>query len=147
MQYCRIFIDTAVLHFYLPSQSCTMQAPTKKTVVLGATTNPARTAYLAVERLVAAAQPTVPIGIRQGEVAGLTILNDQPAVDEVDTVSLYIGPDRQPPYYDYILNELRPQRIIFNPGTENPELAQKAREAGIEPLNACTLVMLATGQY
>lgn len=125
-----------------------MKNPTPATtVILGATPNPDRTAYLAATRLVNAQQPVALVGIRSGEVAGIPIQNGQPSIAAVDTVTLYIGPDRQPPYYDYILEELRPRRIIFNPGTENPELAQMARQAGIEALNACTLVMLATHQY
>jgi hypothetical protein len=64
----------------------------------------------------------------------------------VDTVTLYLGPDRHPEYYDYILS-LHPKRVIFNPGTENPELASILTEKGIEATEACTLVLLSIGQY
>lgn len=119
----------------------------KKTVVLGATPNPSRYAYAAVQQLASRGYEVVPIGIRKGEIAGVPILNETPRVEDVDTVTLYLNADRQRPYYDYILQTLRPKRIIFNPGTENFELAQQAREAGIEVEMACTLVMLAIEAY
>lgn len=118
----------------------------KKTLVLGATPNPGRYAYLAMHALQKHGHEAVPVGIRAGEVAGQTILQGMPQVPDVDTVTLYIGPDRQLAYYDYLLS-LKPDRIIFNPGTENPELEQLAQEAGIEAVEACTLVMLAIGKY
>ena len=117
-----------------------------KTVVLGATPNPSRYAYIAAHRLVRHGHEIVNVGIKAGEVAGASIRNGQPALDEVDTVTLYIGPARQPPYYAWLLS-LQPRRIIFNPGTENLELARLARAAGIEVEVGCTLVMLASGQY
>lgn len=90
----------------------------------------------------------VPLGIRKGEVAGKEILDirTSPSIDEVDTVTLYVGPKRQPALYDYIVG-LKPKRVIFNPGTENPSLYERLDEAGIPHLEACTLVMLRTGQY
>lgn len=118
----------------------------KKTLVLGATDNPARYAYLAANRLVAAGHEIANIGIKKGQAAGVPI---QPAGDtlpDIHTVTLYIGPQRQPQYYDYILHT-KPKRIIFNPGTENPELKALAQQHGIETLEACTLVLLSTGQY
>lgn len=118
----------------------------KKTLILGATTNPERYAYLAAERLTRNGHEIVPVGIKQGEVFGQPILNDRPEVEAVNTVTLYVGPRHQPGYYDYLVG-LQPERIIFNPGTENPELMQLARDNGIEPVVACTLVMLASGEY
>lgn len=120
----------------------------EKTVVLGATTNEDRTAWVAIHRLLEAGQEVVPVGIRKGEVAGLEILNlnDFPQIEDVDTLNLYIGEKRQPPYYDYILG-LKPRRILFNPGTWNPELAELAKAQGIAIVHACSLVMLATGSY
>jgi len=90
----------------------------------------------------------VPIGIKRGEVFGQPILDihTRPMVNGLDTVTLYIGPRNQPPWYDYLL-ELQPRRIIFNPGTENEEFMKKASQAGIEVVEACTLVMLRTRQY
>lgn len=90
----------------------------------------------------------VPIGISAGEVLGQQILNivDQPKVPELDTVTLYINPQRQLDWYDYIIS-LEPKRLIFNPGTENQELKKKAESAGIECVEACTLVMLSVGNF
>lgn len=118
----------------------------KKTLILGATTNPGRYAYLAAHRLVAAGHDIVNIGIKKGESAGVEIQHAGDVIAGIDTVTLYIGPQRQPEYYDYIL-ATQPKRIIFNPGTENPELEALAQQQGIEVVRACTLVMLSTGQY
>ena len=118
----------------------------KKTLVLGATTAPNRYAYLAVQSLLRHGHEVVPVGIRDGEVGGLPILQGTPAVADVDTVTLYVGPQRQPPYYDYIFS-LHPKRIIFNPGTENPELMDEAEARGVEVVEGCTLVMLSIGVY
>lgn len=118
----------------------------KKTLVLGATDNPARYAYRAVHQLKNHGHEVVPVGIRKGSVAGLEIRNDRPATENVDTVTLYVGPQNQPAWYDYIL-DLNPKRIIFNPGTENPELEELAHQRGIKTEEACTLVMLSVGQY
>jgi predicted CoA-binding protein len=118
----------------------------KKTVVLGASDNPSRYSYLAVRKLTAHQHPVVAIGRKKGNVAGVDIATETAATDDVDTVTLYLNPTNQKPYYDYILG-LKPKRIIFNPGTENEELMDRAEEAGIEPVIACTLVMLSTGQY
>ncbi|MGK6350319.1 CoA-binding protein [Parapedobacter sp. DT-150] len=118
----------------------------KKTLIIGATNNPARYAYLAANRLTAAGHEIVNIGIKQGEVAGVPIRPMGAPLTDIDTITLYIGPQRQPAYYDYIL-QTKPKRIVFNPGTENPELEALAREHGIDTLQACTLVLLSTGQY
>jgi predicted CoA-binding protein len=120
----------------------------KKTVIIGATPNPSRYAYFAAELLRSYQHEFVPIGIKKGELFGQTILNltERPEVPGTDTVTLYIGPQHQPEWYSYIL-ELKPARIIFNPGTENPEFEKMAEAAGIEAIEACTLVMLRTGQY
>jgi uncharacterized protein len=120
----------------------------KKTVIIGATTNPGRYAYLAAKTLNNYSHEFVPVGLKEGEVFGKEILDilQKPPVKDVDTVTLYIGPQRQPEYYKYIL-DMKPKRIIFNPGTENDEFQKMAEENGIEALEACTLVMLRTGQY
>ncbi len=119
-----------------------------KTVVIGASPNPHRYAHRVTEMLVEAGFETIPLGIRSGEIAGVKIvdLKTQPAVQDVHTVTLYLGPDRQPPYYQYILS-LNPQRIIFNPGTENADFQALAAEKGIETEYACTLVMLTVNTY
>lgn len=118
----------------------------KKTVVLGASDNPSRYSFLAVQRLRAYDHPVVAIGKKKGNIADQDIITERPEMNDVDTVTLYLNPQNQKPYYDYILS-LNPKRIIFNPGTENDELAEMAEEKGIEPMEACTLVMLSTGQY
>ena len=120
----------------------------KKTVIIGATTNTARYSYLAAEMLDQYNHDFVPIGIRKGDIFGKSILNitEKPQVKDVDTVTLYIGPQHQNQWYDYIIS-LKPKRIIFNPGTENPEFERMAEASGAEALEACTLVMLRTGQY
>jgi predicted CoA-binding protein len=119
-----------------------------KTVIIGATPNPSRYAYLAAQTLASHAHEFVPVSIKTGEVLGRSILNlkEKPAIDEVDTVTMYIGPHNQPEWYNYILS-LKPRRVIFNPGSENQEFEQKLEEAGVEAIEACTLVMLRTGQY
>ena len=116
------------------------------TLILGATPNPDRYANIAAHRLTRHGHPIINVGIKTGEVAGVEILNGKPDVPEVDTVTLYVGPKHQPDYYDWLLR-VAPKRLIFNPGTENPELMRLAREAGIEVVVGCTLVMLASDQY
>lgn len=118
----------------------------KKTLVLGASENPSRYSFLAINRLQQHKHPVVAIGKRAGKVQDVEIITEHPQMNDIDTVTLYLNPTNQKPYYDYILS-LHPKRIIFNPGTENPELQKMAKENGIVPVEACTLVMLGTGQY
>ncbi len=118
----------------------------KKTLILGASTNSARYSYLVANKLVRKGYPIVNVGRKVGEVAGVAIEPAEKIHTDIDTITLYVGPKNQEPYYDYILNT-KPKRVIFNPGSENPELAAKLRAEGIEPVEACTLVMLNTGQY
>jgi predicted CoA-binding protein len=120
----------------------------KKTVIIGATTNPGRYAYLAARMLTEYNHEIVPVGIKDGAVFGREILDifKKPQINDVHTVTLYIGPQRQPEHYDYILS-LKPKRIIFNPGTENNEFIERAEKQGVETLEACTLVMLRSLQY
>ncbi|WP_158860539.1 CoA-binding protein [Lunatibacter salilacus] len=120
----------------------------KKTVILGASPNQSRYAYAAAQMLHEQDIPFVPVGIKTGEVFGEKILDlkEKLSIDEVDTVTLYISAKNQPEWYDYILS-LKPKRIIFNPGTQNPELSALAKENQIATVSACTLVMLSSGQY
>ncbi|ASU32306.1 CoA-binding protein [Mucilaginibacter xinganensis] len=118
----------------------------KKTLILGATPNEGRYANLAANRLVGSGHSIVNVGIKEGLVAGEPIEKPEAIHTDIDTITLYIGPDHQEGLYDYILNT-HPKRIIFNPGTENSELRRMANEKGIETEYACTLVMLSTGQY
>lgn len=118
----------------------------KKTLVLGASLNPSRYSNLAINRLVKHGQPTVAIGLRKGEVNGVEIQTEKIPFEDIDTVTLYMNAKRQVEYYDYIIS-LNPERVIFNPGTENPELYDQLRQNGIDFENACTLVMLSSNQY
>ena len=118
----------------------------KKTLILGATTNPSKYAYLAANRLVNAGHQIINVGIKPGEVAGQPIQSFQNIQSDIDTVTLYISPQNQKEHYKYIL-ETNPKRIIFNPGTENIELEELAQNQNIEVIEACTLVLLATNQY
>lgn len=118
----------------------------KKTLVLGATPDTSRYAYLAANRLVSKGHTIVNVGIKIGEVAGVPIEKPETIHHDIDTVTLYVGPQNQPPLYNYIL-DTNPKRIIFNPGTENSELRRLANEKGIQTENACTLVLLSIGEY
>ncbi len=118
----------------------------KKTLILGASTNPSRYANLAAHRLVAHGHPIINVGLKPGEVAGVPIEMPEQIHTDLDTITLYLGPQNQPEYYDYIIKS-KPRRLIFNPGTENPELEELAEANGIETTEACTLVLLSTGQY
>ena len=118
----------------------------KKTLVIGASNNRNRYSNLAIHRLTSKEVPTVAIGLRKGEVAGVQIETEKLPFQDIDTVTMYIGPQRQPEYYDYIIS-LNPSRVIFNPGTENPEFYRQLREKDIEVEVACTLILLSTGQY
>lgn len=119
---------------------------TKKTLVIGASTDPSRYAYLAANRLVNYKHEIELLGIKEGEVAGNKIRTEKADLKDIDTVTMYISPKHQQEYFDYIAN-LKPRRVIFNPGTENPDFENFLSEKGIEPIEACTLVMLSTGQY
>lgn len=120
----------------------------KKTVIIGASPNLDRYAFQAATQLKQYGHEFVPIGIKRGEVLGQAIqdIRTLPVIHGVDTVTMYVRAELQAPYYDYIL-DLKPKRIIFNPGTENYEFAQQAKKLGVEPIEACTLVMLRTGQF
>src|SRR6188768_1469946 len=118
----------------------------KKTLVLGASDNPSRYSYLAVNRLRSYGHPVVAIGKKNTMVVDVPIEKEKKNWEDVDTVTLYLNPAHQQQYYDYILS-LKPKRIIFNPGAENDELADLAVKNGIKPIEACTLVLLSTNQY
>lgn len=120
----------------------------KLTLVVGATDNPERYPYRAAELLQAKGISFVPIGIKKGMVFGEEILDlrQKPALEGIHTITLYLGPQNQSEWIDYLIG-LRPKRIIFNPGTANPVFFSKAKAAGIDALEACTLVMLTTGQF
>lgn len=118
----------------------------KKTLVLGASTKPDRYAFMAVTKLVEKGHSVLAIGQNTGEVAGVKINTKQIPLSNIHTVTLYLNPARQRDYYNYIL-ETKPKRVVFNPGTENPEFYQLLKANGIKVEVACTLVLLATNQY
>lgn len=118
----------------------------KKTLVLGASDNPSRYSYLAVQRLVSHGHPVVAVGRKHSFASAVEINTEKKQWDNIDTVTIYLNPIHQQEYYDYILS-LKPKRIIFNPGAENDELLTLAEEKGINTIEACTLVMLSTNQY
>jgi predicted CoA-binding protein len=123
-----------------------MEETRKKTLVLGASDNPERYSFLAVSRLRDKGHPVLAIGRRKTRVADVDVETEKTPIEGVDTVSLYLRAAHQKEYYDYILS-LHPKRILFNPGAENEELYELAKAAGIQPMEACTLVLLSTGQF
>jgi predicted CoA-binding protein len=118
----------------------------KKTLVFGASLNTDRISNMAVHQLIEKGHEVVAVGGREGRIGPVSVQKGTPPLLDIHTISLYINPALQAPLYAYFLS-LQPARIIFNPGTENPELARLAREKGIEALPACTLVMLSVGLY
>ena len=117
-----------------------------KTLLIGASLNPERYAYQAVHLLVEKNQEVIPFGLKEGSIAGLSIITEKKAFKAIHTVTLYVGPKHQKEYYDYILS-LNPQRVIFNPGTENKDFEDTLKRQGIFSERACTLVLLRTNQY
>ena len=118
----------------------------KKTLVFGASLKPNRYSNIAIRRLKQARKTVVAFGIRKGEVADIEIDTELKDYKDINTITLYMNPYRQKEYYDYMIS-LAPERIIFNPGTENPEFYQMLQEHNIKYEVACTLVLLATNQY
>jgi predicted CoA-binding protein len=118
----------------------------KKTLIIGASNNPERYAHKAAERLLAHGHEIELLGLRPDVIFGKTIDTEKKRYEALHTVTLYVGPQRQPEYYDYIIS-LKPKRVVFNPGTENAEFESLLKENGIEAEEACTLVLLGTGQY
>ncbi|SES11177.1 CoA-binding protein [Pedobacter rhizosphaerae] len=118
----------------------------KKTLIIGASPDPNRYSYKAAHMLKRFNHDIVNVGIKRGEVAGVEIEKPGQMHNDIDTITLYIGPPLQAQYHDYIL-ATKPKRVIFNPGTENDELEKLLDQHGIEPVEACTLVLLSTGQY
>lgn len=118
----------------------------KKTLVMGASLNPSRYSNLAINRLVNYGHEVEAVGLKKGVVAGVDITDEKEEFQNIDTVTLYLNAKRQQEYYDYVVS-LKPKRVIFNPGTENPEFYEILRKNNIEVEVACTLVLLGTNQY
>ena len=118
----------------------------KKTLVLGASLNPSRYSHMAINKLTSNNYKVVAIGLKRGEVAGVPIIKEKKLFDGIHSITLYLNQERQKEYYEYIIS-LKPNRVIFNPGTENPELYKLLGENNILAEVACTLVLLSTNQY
>ncbi|MFN8254644.1 MAG: CoA-binding protein [Bacteroidales bacterium] len=118
----------------------------KTTLVIGASTKPERFSFKAIRLLRKYNIPVVAIGLREGDVEDVKILKGKPELKDIHTVTMYIGPQNQPDYYEYILN-LNPERIIFNPGTENELFKKMINSKGVKTIENCTLVMLNSGTY
>ena len=118
----------------------------KKTLVFGASLNPDRYSNIAMRRLIAHGHKVEAFGLREGDVRGVKIDTQLKPYDAIDTIAMYMNPTRQEPFYDYLIS-LDPDRVIFNPGTENPDFFKRLREANIKFEMACTLVLLSTNQY
>lgn len=118
----------------------------KKTLVFGASINPSRYSYLAIQRLVANGHKVLAFGLNKGNVAGVEIDTELKNYEDIDTVTLYVNPQRQQAYFDYLVS-LNPKRVIFNPGTENPEFYTILKNNNIQYEVACTLVLLSINQY
>jgi len=119
----------------------------KITLVIGASTNSDRYSYKVIRSLVAHGQPVRAYGLRKGEVDGVVFETEKILFENIDTVTLYVGPQNQADLIDYIIETIAPKRIIFNPGTENSDFISKAEKAGIFCEVACTLVLLSIGEY
>ncbi len=118
----------------------------KKTLVLGASSNPQRYSYLAINKLREHHHPVVAIGRKLTKVADVAVQVEKMPFADLDTVTVYLNKDNQKNYYDYIIAQ-HPRRVIFNPGAENEEFEKLLNDQGIQTMEACTLVLLGTGQY
>jgi uncharacterized protein len=117
-----------------------------KTLIIGASTDPSRYSFLAANKLVKYGHKIELLGRNEGTVAEQEIKTSKPKLKDIDTVTMYVNPKHQAEYYDYVVG-LKPRRVIFNPGAENAEFEEILTKNNIEPIEACTLVMLSTGQY
>ena len=118
----------------------------KKTLVLGASLKTNRYSYFAISKLLSFGNEVFAIGNKKGVVHGVQVETEQVLFSKIDTITLYLNPKRQEDYYNYIVS-LKPKRVIFNPGTENPELYKLLKQHNIYFEAACTLVLLSTNQY
>jgi len=116
------------------------------TLVIGASTNPDRYSYKAIMSLLAHGHSVRAISLKKGEVQGVIFDTEKKQYVDIDTVTVYIRPDNQSSYYEYVIS-LKPRRVIFNPGTENKTFYNLLRDNNIQVEEACTLVLLSTNQY
>jgi len=118
----------------------------KKTLVLGASLKPERVSNQAIKKLVKHKHEVLAVGRNSGFVDGIEILTNAKIFDDIDTVTIYLSEKNQEGLFKYF-KELKPKRVIFNPGAENPILCSQLQRHEIECLEACTLVMLSVGSY
>lgn len=118
----------------------------KSTLVLGASLNENRYSHACVQALVSGKFPVTAIGLREGKINETPVVTNAPQLSDIHTVTLYLGPENQKTWYRYIL-ELKPQRVIFNPGTENFEFTALLNSAGIESIEDCTIRMIQSGRF
>jgi len=118
----------------------------KRTLVVGASEKPHRYSNKAIRKLLRYGHEVIPLAPRPGQVHGIPFVTGNPPVEDIHTITLYVGPSRLTDMQDYLLS-LNPKRIIFNPGTENEPFRQQAQQQGIETVENCTLVMLETGMF
>ncbi len=118
----------------------------KKTLVLGASTNPERYSYKCISLLRQKGFETVAVGRKSGKVEDVDILTNQELFPDIDTVNIYLSAKNLQEYEDYLI-QLKPNRILFPPGTENPEFEERLNKTTIKYERACPLVMLKTGTY
>lgn len=118
----------------------------KRTLVMGASPTPVRYSYKAIKRLLSYGHDVVAIGKVESQIDSVKVTTEMVEISDLHTVTMYLNPEKQEPYLDYII-DLKPERIIFNPGSYNPKLEKMAKAAGIEVLEDCTLVMLDTDEY
>ena len=123
-----------------------MDNVSKKTLVIGGSLKPERYSNKAIRKLLAYEHEVFSIGLRKGDVDGVKIETGLPEFKDVDTVTMYLGESRQSEYFDYII-QLKPQRVIFNPGAENHEFTKALKKNNIEVIEHCTLVMLDYGLF
>ena len=140
--------DLPIIVLFSLTDFHTMQeyADKKKTLVLGGSVKPTRYANKAIRKLRAFGHPVMSVGLKEGEVDDVNIQTGTPLLDDVHTVTVYLSNKNQKQYYDYIIS-LKPKRIVFNPGTENPELSELARKNNIEVVEYCTLILLDTHTF
>jgi uncharacterized protein len=119
---------------------------TKSTLVIGASLKESRHSNICVKTLASKQYPVAAIGLREGFINKINVVTGKPKLDDIHTVTLYLGADNQKPWYDYILN-LKPQRVVFNPGAENDEFRDLLHSAGIETIEGCTIVMVQSDTY
>ncbi len=116
-------------------------------VVVGASANEERYSNKAMKMLAEYGHNAIPVAPAASVILGKKVYSGLDEVAEtVDTVTLYVGPQRQEGLFEQIIR-LHPKRVIFNPGTENPAVYELLESSGIESIEACTLVLLRTGQF